>query len=144
MKLKTLCHNREDLSVGFCCRSALGLVRIVHPIPLPNGLGIGLPIGTRPRAPWEQTPPEPVLIPEAVSLFVRCMRDSYSMMSYLHHYGDVIKDAIASQITSSQLFTQPCIRAQIKENIKAPRHWPLCGEFTGDPVNSTYEWPVTR
>ena len=20
---------------------------------------------------------------------------------------------------------------QIKENIKAPRHWPLCGEFTG-------------
>ena len=28
-------------------------------------------------------------------------------------------------------FTQPFIRAQIKENIKAPRHWPLCGEFTG-------------
>ena len=26
-------------------------------------------------------------------------------------------------------------KAQIKENIKAPRHWPLCGEFTG---------PVTR
>ena len=23
-------------------------------------------------------------------------------------------------------------KAQIKENIKAPRHWPLCGEFTGD------------
>ena len=22
--------------------------------------------------------------------------------------------------------------AQIKENIKVPRHWPLCGEFTGD------------
>ena len=30
------------------------------------------------------------------------------------------------------LFTQPFIQAQIKENIKAPRHWPLCGEFTGD------------
>ena len=28
--------------------------------------------------------------------------------------------------------TQPFIQAQIKENIKAPRHWPLCGEFTGD------------
>ena len=26
----------------------------------------------------------------------------------------------------SRLFTQPFIRAQIKENIKAPRHWPLC------------------
>ena len=24
-------------------------------------------------------------------------------------------------------------KAQIKENIKAPRHWPLWGEFTGDP-----------
>ena len=32
---------------------------------------------------------------------------------------------------ASPLFTQPFIRAQIKENIKAPRHWPLCGEFTG-------------
>ena len=33
---------------------------------------------------------------------------------------------------ASRLFTQPFIRAQIKVNIKAPRHWPLCGEFTGD------------
>ena len=32
--------------------------------------------------------------------------------------------------TSSRLFTQPFIQTQIKENIKAPRHWPLCGEFT--------------
>ena len=34
---------------------------------------------------------------------------------------------------ASQLFTQPFIHAQIKGNIKAPRHWPLLGEFTGDP-----------
>ena len=33
---------------------------------------------------------------------------------------------------ASQLFTQLFIQAQIKQNIKAPRHWPLCGEFTGD------------
>ena len=26
---------------------------------------------------------------------------------------------------------QPFIQMHIKENIKAPRHWPLCGEFTG-------------
>ena len=26
-------------------------------------------------------------------------------------------------------------KAQIKENIKAPRHWPLCGEFTGHRWN---------
>ena len=33
---------------------------------------------------------------------------------------------------ASRLFTQPIIETQIKENIKAPRHWPLGGEFTGD------------
>ena len=37
---------------------------------------------------------------------------------------------------ASRLFTQPFIylfiQAQIKENIKAPRHWPLWGEFTGE------------
>ena len=31
-----------------------------------------------------------------------------------------------------QLFTQPLIQVQIKGNIKAPCHWPLCREFTGD------------
>ena len=31
---------------------------------------------------------------------------------------------------ASRLFTQLFIHTQIKENIKAPRHWPLCGEFT--------------
>ena len=33
---------------------------------------------------------------------------------------------------ASRLFTQSFIQAQINENIKAPRHWPLFGEFTGD------------
>ena len=33
---------------------------------------------------------------------------------------------------ASPLFTQPCIRTQIKENIKAPCHWPLCRKFTRD------------
>ena len=40
---------------------------------------------------------------------------------------------------ASRLFTQTFIQAQIKENIKAPRHWPLCGEFTG-----TGEFPAQR
>ena len=39
----------------------------------------------------------------------------------------------------SRLFTQPFIQTQIKENIKAPRHWPWCGEFTG-----TGEFPAQR
>ena len=36
-----------------------------------------------------------------------------------------------SNLTALSLFTQPFIQTQIKENIKAPRHWLLCGEFTG-------------
>ena len=31
---------------------------------------------------------------------------------------------------ASRLFTEPLIQVQIKENFKALRHWPLCGEFT--------------
>ena len=33
---------------------------------------------------------------------------------------------------AAPLFTQSFIQAQIKENIKAPRHWPLCVEFTNE------------
>ena len=33
---------------------------------------------------------------------------------------------------ASRLFTQSFVQAQIKENIKAPPHWPLWGEFTGN------------
>ena len=29
-----------------------------------------------------------------------------------------------------RMFTQPFKQAQIKENIKSPRNWPLCGEIT--------------
>ena len=32
---------------------------------------------------------------------------------------------------ASPLFAQLFVQAQIKENIKAPRHWPLWGEFSG-------------
>ena len=32
---------------------------------------------------------------------------------------------------ASPLFIQPFIQTQIKKNIKAPCHCPLCGEFTG-------------
>ena len=31
----------------------------------------------------------------------------------------------------SRWFTQPFIKAQIKENTKAPHHWPLCGNSPG-------------
>ena len=36
------------------------------------------------------------------------------------------------QSLATRVFTQPFVKAHIKENIKAPRHWPLWGESTGD------------
>ena len=33
---------------------------------------------------------------------------------------------------ASPLFIQLLFQTQIKENLKAPRHGPLCREFTGD------------
>ena len=50
----------------------------------------------------------------------------------LNHYSDVITSTMAGQITSLTIVTQPFIQAKIKENIEAPRHWPLLGEFPGD------------
>ena len=44
---------------------------------------------------------------------------------------------------ASGLFTKPFVQAQIKENTKAPRHWPLWGEFRWQ-VNSPDKGPVTR
>ena len=40
--------------------------------------------------------------------------------------------AMASQITASWLFVQPFVQAHTKENIKAPIHWDLWWESTGD------------
>ena len=49
-----------------------------------------------------------------------------------YHYSDVIMSVMVTQITVVLLFAQSFVKAQIKENIKAPRHWPLCGKSTGD------------
>ena len=46
--------------------------------------------------------------------------------------------------TTHDCLLEPSIQAQITENIKAPRHWPLCGEFTGDQWIPLHKWPVTR
>ena len=51
---------------------------------------------------------------------------------WICHYNDVIMGATAYQITSPTIVYEPSIQTQIKESIKAPRHWPLWGEFTGD------------
>ena len=45
---------------------------------------------------------------------------------------------------ASRLFTQPVIQAQIKENIKALRHWPFVWGIHRRPVNPPHKGPVTR
>ena len=45
---------------------------------------------------------------------------------------------------ASRLFTQAFIQEQIKENIKAPRHWAFVRGIHRWPVNSPHKGPVTR
>ena len=54
---------------------------------------------------------------------------SWCYLNPINHYNDVIMGAMTFKSPASRLFTQAFIQAQIKENIKAPRHWPLWGEF---------------
>ena len=48
------------------------------------------------------------------------------------HYSDVIMGAMASQITSITIVYSTVYSDTDHKNIKAPRHWPLCGELTGE------------
>ena len=48
------------------------------------------------------------------------------------HYSDVIMGAMTSQITGGLVVHSTVCSGADKKNIKAPRHWPLCGKFTGD------------
>ena len=57
---------------------------------------------------------------------------SIASVEFATHYSDIIMGVIVSQITSLTIVTQLFMQTQIKENIKAPRHWPLCREFTRD------------
>ena len=47
------------------------------------------------------------------------------------HYNDVIMSAMASQITGVSIVCST-VGPGADKKIKAPRYWPLCGEFTGD------------
>ena len=48
------------------------------------------------------------------------------------HYCDVIMGTVASQITSLTIVYSTVYSGENKANSKAPRHWLLCGKFTGD------------
>ena len=61
-----------------------------------------------------------------------CLKTQWHLWDVTFHYDDVIMGARRLKSPAKRLLTQPFIQTQIKENIKAPRHGPLCGEFTGD------------
>ena len=72
----------------------------------------------------------------------------YSMDTWLHshdywhviispiltgvHYSNVKLGTMTSQITSITIVYSTVFQAQINKNIKALRHWPLRGQFTGE------------
>ena len=59
------------------------------------------------------------------------------------HDSDVRMSTMASQITGISIVCSTADQAQIKENIKAPRHQHLWGEFEGySPLNG--EFPAQR
>ena len=88
------------------------------------------------------------------AVYWRLLYDNSYINSYHAHYSDVIMSTIASQTSAFRLFTQPFVQAYINENIEAPPHWPLWGEFTGvrwihrwihrSLLNSPHQGPVTR
>ena len=51
---------------------------------------------------------------------------------YQPHYGDVIMGMVTSQITSLTIVYSIVYSGADQGSIKAPSHWPLCGEFTSD------------
>ena len=55
----------------------------------------------------------------------------------MSHYIDVIMTTMASQITSLTVVYSTVYSDA--DQIKAPRHWPLCGEIAG-----TGEFPAQR
>ena len=75
-------------------------------------------------------------------------------MAWRHHvcfvydtqYNDVVMGAMASQSPALRLFTQSFIQAQIKENITALRHWPLCKKTKqkNPPKNSGHMFEETK
>ena len=74
-----------------------------------------------------------------IDLFLR-----KSHMKTVLHYIDVIMDAMASQITSLTIVSSTVYSGANQRNIKALRHWPLWGEFTGDRWIPRKKGPLTR
>ena len=72
---------------------------------------------------------------------LHCLQACLAVTSYFTYWDRVIHISLqwrhnehdrVSNHQSHDCLLNRLIRRRSKENIKAPRHWPLCGEFTGD------------
>ena len=71
--------------------------------------------------------------------FDMILSSKYSMFHEIYHYSDITMSETASQIIGVSMVCSTVCSAQIKVNMKAPRHWPLQGN---SPV--TGEFPAQR
>ena len=69
---------------------------------------------------------------QCVEIFTNCKPPLFSLSPLTESYQLFLHIPLRWRHNVSRLFTQSFILTQIKENIKAPRHWSLCGQFTGD------------
>ena len=81
-------------------------------------------------------PPDCLIYNSIGSIDITFGTPTGSSKTYANNYSDVKMGAMTSQITSLTIV----IQAQIKENIKAPRHWPLCGN---SPVTGEFPAQMT-
>ena len=55
----------------------------------------------------------------------------YNTLCYFH-YNDVIMGTMVYRFTGVSIINSTVCSGPDQKDIKAPRNWPLCGEFTGD------------
>ena len=80
---------------------------------------------------------DPIWISPEKGQFIALFQILLPRPTSTQYYCDVIMGAMASQITSLTIIYSTVYSVADKKNIKAPRHWPLCGEFTGDRLISS-------
>ena len=76
------------------------------------------------------SPTHPIVLKRFVQDLLAIL--ALAQLDWVIHYNEVMLSAMRLKSLASHPFSQPFVQAQIKENIRALRHWPLRGEFTGD------------
>ena len=60
-----------------------------------------------------------------------CIMYILTLVLWLYYVYTIVFDHMSLKLPASRLFALAFVQAQIKDNIRALRHWPLWGESTG-------------